>query len=361
MTWTGYRPFTLDRKVQESESAASFYLVPADGEPLAPFRAGQHIQLRAKPAGQELPVLRMYTLSDRDHGESYRISVKKEPPPPGREDLPPGAMSAYLHDEFQVGDTVEIKAPGGDFCLDLNSDEPAVLIAGGIGVTPMIGMLTEVAHSQPEREIDFFYALRGRADHAFQEAIDRFNDACPNLSTTVLYEKPSPDDLAGRDYDEEGRLNPALLSPLADDPARHYFICGPQPMMDAVITMLTGLGVDEERIRTESFGSQIKADTTAAPPADSSATAETPVELTVTFTKSNLTVPWDDAFPSLYHLADHHDVEIDVSCLFGDCTTCETRVVKGEVAYNHETSAKPGPGFCLPCSCKPAGPVELEA
>ena len=152
--WEGYRPFVVVRKVPESATVTSFYLEPQDGAALAPFKAGQFIGLKIDVPGQFVPVMRSYTLSDSpactDH---YRLSIKREPAPADNPDAPAGAASNFMHDHVEEGTVLQLRAPGGQFVLRPEGKGPVVLLAGGIGCTPLISMLNAVADAGSTRDI----------------------------------------------------------------------------------------------------------------------------------------------------------------------------------------------------------------
>src|SRR5690606_30459465 len=125
-----WRPFTVARIVDESASIRSFHLRPADGLGLPAHAAGQHLPIRVTPPGAAAPAVRSYTLSLAPSDDAYRISVKRA-----------GAISRHLHEHIQVGDIIEAGTPAGGFVLDVRERRPAVLLAGGVGITPMLAML----------------------------------------------------------------------------------------------------------------------------------------------------------------------------------------------------------------------------
>ncbi len=132
---TRWRPFTVTRIVDESRTIRSFHLRPADGAGLVPHRAGQHLPIRVTLPGQETPVIRTYTLSVAPSDATYRISVKRD-----------GAVSRHLHETLRVGDEIEARAPAGGFTIDAQGRRPAVLLAGGVGITPLLAMLRHVVY-----------------------------------------------------------------------------------------------------------------------------------------------------------------------------------------------------------------------
>jgi ferredoxin-NADP reductase len=356
--WTDYRKFIVDRIVAECGSAKSVYLVPADGGPVAPYAPGQHLPIRLHVPGGGDAVQRFYTISDHDPAaRHYRLTVKKELPPADRSHLPPGTCSTHFNEYLKIGDAVEAKAPSGRFFIDLSSAHPIVLIAGGIGVTPMIAMINAIAREQPHRHVWFFHALRNAADHAFRDHLLGLAQRLPHLRLETFYEQPTPADRLGIDYHRLGRLDVDHLRRTLPTLDLEYYICGPGPMMKALTSGLAAAGVDAAKIRTETFASAPRlappSGTTTPAPAASAAPA-------VVFARTGKTVPWDGSSPSILTLAESVGVEISSGCLYGDCGTCMTRVLAGEVVYNHPTGIEPSPGTCLPCSCRPKGLVVLD-
>lgn len=132
---TQWRPFTVTKIVDESRAIRSFHLQPADGAGLIPHQAGQHLPIRVTLPGTDKPIIRTYTLSVAPSDAVYRISIKRD-----------GMVSCHLHDTLRVGDVVEARAPAGGFVIDAHARRPAVLLAGGIGITPLLAMLRHVVY-----------------------------------------------------------------------------------------------------------------------------------------------------------------------------------------------------------------------
>ena len=120
--WEGFRKFRVDRKVAECDGAHSFYLVPHDGKALMSFSPGQYLTFQFRVPGEPKPTIRCYSLSDAPGRDYYRCTVKKVPPPRDQPDTPSGRASTYMNDQVAVGDILDIKAPRGNFSLDMDSD-----------------------------------------------------------------------------------------------------------------------------------------------------------------------------------------------------------------------------------------------
>src|SRR5204863_2782353 len=132
------------------------------------FKPGQYITLRVpSPCGHT--TMRNYSLSDKPGQPWYRISVKRET---GRAaGTPDGFVSNYLHGGVPVGALLEVGPPCGEFFLDLTErhQRPLVLISAGVGITPVMSMLTATLQALPERPVFFIHAALNGRTHAFQE------------------------------------------------------------------------------------------------------------------------------------------------------------------------------------------------
>jgi nitric oxide dioxygenase len=235
--WRGARSFRLSRKVQESEEIVSLYLAPADGGSLPPFQAGQYIGLRLLLDGEEQR--RNYSLSALGDGREYRISVKREAG---------GKVSNYLHDELQVGASLELFPPAGDFVLR-ESDKPLVLISAGVGITPALSMLE--AARDTGREIHFIHCARHAGAHAFRDWVDSQGAERPQLRHYVCYSEPR----AGDKADAEGFLSLEQLAEwLPEQRDLDAYFLGPKPFMAQIKRHLQALGVPAAQSHYEFFG-----------------------------------------------------------------------------------------------------------
>ena len=348
---TRYRKVIVEKIVCETDSVKSFYLVAEDGSPLPAHLPGQHLPLSLAIEGQDRAVFRCYTLSDCANGKYYRLTIKREH---GNVDAggPAGVGSGYFHDRVEVGHSLEAGAPSGGFCLDTSANYPVVMIAGGIGVTPMIGMFSALAEARSQRRVELFFSVRHGGEHLFREYLSALKTALPNLRVRMFYTQPRASDLSGKDYERAGRITMDDLREHLEQPTTEYFLCGPSAMMREFSEALMDAGVPAQQIRTETFNTSARVPWAAAGVIKSAQ---------VTFTISGVTAQWTSAEGTLLDFAEKHGVAIDYGCRYGDCATCLTRVVEGDVEYLHTTGVEPEPGMCLPCSCRPVNDLSLEA
>jgi ferredoxin-NADP reductase len=355
-----YKKFEVVKKVRESRSVISLYLKPADENQLEQFFPGQHLLFKFLIPGHEVPTFRYYSFSDLYNGEYYRISVKKECTP-DKDGMRMGLCSSYLFDVVSEGDVLEAKGPSGEFYILPEAMQPLALIAGGIGITPLLSMLKSIATVNHQRELYFFYGVNEQEEHSFQNEINQLKKNLPHLKIYTFYNKVMPDDLIGLHYDYEGLITMKKIQELVVSSGIHYYICGPGGMMTAITTALKSTGVSEENIHTESFNLDVTPIQIEAEEKLHEELAGKSDGLTIEFKRSGKKIQWDHRYRSILEFAEAHDIEITSGCLFGDCGTCLTKVQQGAIQYIHPTTVQPGIGKCLPCSSVPSTDLILEA
>ena len=231
--WRGPREFRIAAVRQESAVIRSFVLEPVDGGPVADHVPGQYIGVRLTLDGE--PVYRHYSLSALPNGQSYRISVKREPK---------GRASRHLHDVMGVGDTLALLPPAGDLTL-AEGDEPLLLASGGVGQTPLLPMAHHALRQG--RRVVYLHAALDAEHHAFRDEVAALAAEHPErLHAISIHE-------SGNAADHSGRIDRDLLASYLPKGGRCYFV-GPQGFMTAVDRALAELGVPDERRHYEHFG-----------------------------------------------------------------------------------------------------------
>lgn len=280
----------------EAQDVVSVELRPATAEvPFPPFEAGAHINLHL-PNG----LSRSYSLcnADAERGR-YVVGVARDRKTRGG--------SLYVHEQLRVGSVLPIDPPRNHFRLDADAPR-SVLVAGGIGVTPLFCMLQHLAAQG--RATDFIYCARSRRDAAFVDAIEALaREHGVVLSLHFDSEHGGPPDLA------------QLLAGKGAD--SHFYCCGPTPMISAFEQACERLGYANTHI--ERF-------TAAPPPA-----AELGGGFEVVCAKSGKTVAVPEDQSILDALIDA-GLSPDYSCTEGVCGTCETAVIECDGELEHKDS-----------------------
>ncbi|MDO5603660.1 MAG: FAD-binding oxidoreductase [Paracoccus sp. (in: a-proteobacteria)] len=391
-----FRRFRLVRKQRESDVITSFYLAATDDAPLWPARPGQYLTLRIPgPAG---PVLRTYSISNPvDAGDVYRISVKREA---GANGAPDGVGSVWLHDNLHEGDEIEVAAPRGAFFLDEDSTRPVLLLAGGVGLTPLLSMLHRLA-AEGERPVWMVHASENGAVQALRgEMVELAAASGGRIRYTGVLRNPGDGDHAAGIVDAQGVVDRPLLQRLLPLDDYQVYLCGPQPFMVAMWRLLTDMGIAPERIAYEFFGPgaslpALAAKLDAAPardlpriPANApkslsrldfltdpdqravagpaprhtavAASASAAAGDEVVFARSGLTLAWNSGVDSILELAESAGLDPAFVCRSGICGSCKSGLTEGEVEYFSDPLDPPGPGEALICCSRPRGRVVLD-
>ncbi|MEI2564656.1 NO-inducible flavohemoprotein [Vibrio metoecus] len=237
--WQGARTFTVQEKRMESQYVTSFVLVPADGGVVLDYQPGQYVGIEVTPQGSDYREIRQYSLSQSSNGKAYRISVKRE----GVGSDNPGLVSHYLHNQVEVGDSVKLYAPAGDFVY-VERKRPVVLISAGVGATPLQAILHTLAE-QNKSEVTYLYACNRAKEHTFAQETANLV-AKYGWQQQVWYR----DETSVHALQGEMQLAPLSLPIQEGD----FYLCGPIGFMQSVVQQLLTLGVDMERIHYEVFG-----------------------------------------------------------------------------------------------------------
>ncbi|MGW4203707.1 globin domain-containing protein [Streptomyces sp. NPDC004726] len=237
-----WQQWTVVERREETADVASFLLRPADGRPAPAAKAGQYVSVRMRmPDG--VHQLRQYSLSSDPGGDVRRITVKRVA---GTDGAPDGEMSDLLHRTLRAGDDLTVSLPFGDVVLD-ESRTPLVLASAGIGCTPMVGMLAELAARGSTRPVLVLHADVSPDEHALRTETRELTDRLANADTVFWYEEPGIAEPGTR----SGRMELDGVDVPAD---ATVYLCGPLPFMRAVRAQLLNRGVPARRISYEVFG-----------------------------------------------------------------------------------------------------------
>jgi ferredoxin-NADP reductase/predicted pyridoxine 5'-phosphate oxidase superfamily flavin-nucleotide-binding protein len=355
---SSWRPFKVCRIVDETPLIRSLFLMPNDGAGLVLHRAGQHLSVKLMARDSLQPSISNYSVSSAPSDGIYRISIKRE-----------GSLSQLMH-SLRVGDVIQTGQPAGSFVMDTSSSRLAVLIAGGIGVTPLLSMLrhtvTDGIRTKRMRPIWLVYAAHSKEEQAFAREISSLASAGSEAVriTRVLSDVSTANEA---DYDFEGRISiellRSLLPSLQESEPREdcdYFICGPTSFTQDLYDGLRISGVADTCIYAETFGpsSLARLRDIGIPEAVLPERAQHAVE--VTFTVSAKTVRWTPESGSLLELAEAHGLAPSYNCRVGTCGTCSARVLSGAVTYLDAPLSSPMKEHALICCAVPAESAEQD-
>jgi ferredoxin-NADP reductase/MOSC domain-containing protein YiiM len=340
----GWLNVRCDRVADEGNDIKSFHL-HGFATPPDTAKGGQFITVRRAIGGRD--VIRNYSISAPAGSGAVapgcvRISVKHERGDPG----PAGLMSSALHQNTVCGDTLSVRAPQGHFILPERGGGGKIMLAsGGIGITPMLGMLWQAAIEGRQERIFLVHTHRAEGDFPFAAELARLSARLANLRVELF-------DSGGNGGTTPG---PAVRRGRPDWAARFdafggeglVYVCGPGGMIEAVVAAARARGFAENKIIRETFG------TLAAPASGNNAR--------VSLARSGRVELWTPGDGSLLDFVTGRGIDVDHSCRSGICGTCAVPLLAGKIAYPDGFEAETANGNeILLCSAIPDGDVVLD-
>ena len=343
---------------------------PEGGDIPFAFMPGQFLTLSAEVEGER--ARRSYTIASSPTRRSHvEITVKREEQ---------GLISRHLHDRVAVGDPLEVSAPSGVFTFTGAEADSIVLIAGGVGITPMMSITRYLTDSSFPGDIYLLVGARTTRDFIFREELEYLQKRHAKLHLAAAMERAAGTSWMGH----QGRISKEFIARAVPEIARRrVHLCGPPPMMEAAKAALAELGVPKDQVKAEAFGpalgvapgpraplpppAQAPVPAGASPPAAAPTAAVPAVPRIATaevrFAKSGKTGALTPD-QSVLEAAEAIGVPIDYSCRVGICGTCRVPLLKGEVTMEVEEGLPPeekARGIVLACQAKSIGDLVVDA
>lgn len=367
-TSVAWRVMEVAQVVEESADCRSYYLLDVYRRPLPTFLPGQHLLVRPAMAGA-YQTTRCYSLSSPPDARYWRITVKQQPAdeatragsddpqvrPMQRSTMrrplsQADGLSSWLHNSIAAGDCLLIGGPSGHFFLEQDYSRPLVLLAAGVGITPLASMLLWSQQTTPTRPIRVLYQAQDPNHWPLGQPLHESLEHLADGRVISYFSRAAEDDLALLRNRLLGELRLGKFQ--ANDAVEaaggldcDYFLCGPDAWMESLREALRKSGVTADRIHWESFGSH--APHVTAPP------SEVQQALAVRFQRSGIEAEWSDPQQTLWELARQHQVDIPSGCLSGVCGGCRVKLLEGQVAYDRPVAIDLPDDECLSCIARP--------
>ncbi len=203
-----------------------------------PFSPGQWVDFYADVGG-EIGCAGYSITSSPSRSDGLELAVKLVGENP---------VTHYVHERARVGDVVEV-AVGGDFLYTADMGGPLALVAGGIGITPLMSIVRYVNESVPGVRITLLYSARTPDELLFRDELEAIARSNPDIVCHFTVTRPGGSDWTGR----VGRIDRAMATDAGIDAESLFFICGPPPMIDDMVDLATSLGAHPSRIRYEGW------------------------------------------------------------------------------------------------------------
>jgi propane monooxygenase reductase subunit len=204
------------------------------------FFPGQYVDIAVPGSDGVTRSFSMANTSTKDSGQlEFVIRV-----------YPDGLFSTFLDSGLKVGDRLELTGPFGVFTLRDGYAEDIVFVGGGAGMAPILSLLRAMAEQGSTRKATFYYGARGKRDLCFEAELRSLEEKLPNFRYVPALSEPAD----GDDWDGEiGLITDVLKRNEPDLSGTHAYVCGPPPMVEAAVPLLTSLGVEEKRIYFDKF------------------------------------------------------------------------------------------------------------
>jgi ferredoxin-NADP reductase/DMSO/TMAO reductase YedYZ heme-binding membrane subunit len=360
--WSG--ELRVARVFDETPDVRTFRMVAEGGDEL-PFThaPGQYLNVALTIDGKR--VNRSYTIASSPTRAHYcEITVKRSATAYG---------SRHLHEAIQPGDKLKVSAPAGRFVFTGDGAGAVVLLAGGVGITPLMSMIRYLTDRCWPGDIYLIFSTRTQADMIFRDELAYLERRFPNLHVCVTLSKDTSTNWTGA----RGSISKDLLTRFVPDWTRGpVYLCGPDGMMAAMRKVLCEMGVPDSKVHTEAFISRPAAPAptgpgvVVAPTAVAGAVdAELPAMpsdaagASLRFARSDQMV---DVTPNatILESAESAGVSIPFECRSGICGQCKTRLVAGRVTMETDDALSPAEkarGLILACQARCIGNVTVDA
>jgi ferredoxin-NADP reductase/DMSO/TMAO reductase YedYZ heme-binding membrane subunit len=350
--WEGV--LRLAKVFDETPEVRTFRLVAPSGITL-PFQhlPGQFLTLRLNLDGRE--VRRSYTIASSPTRTAYcELTIKREEE---------GLVSRHLHDVVREGATFSVSAPAGRFTFTGAEAEDIVMIAGGVGITPLMAKIRYLTDLAWPGKIHLVYSVKTERDIIFRSELNELQRRFRNLKVDVTVTREASVEWTGK----RGRLSAAMLMNIVPDIAKsRVHLCGPTEMVEPLKKALRELGVAEGQMKSEAFGSPSRKrsdGSTALMPEggeNTNGAASTP---TIRFARSNKCLAGVGT-RTVLELAESQGIAIPYDCRSGVCGQCKTRLLSGSVVMATEDALDPvdrANGVILACQARCRDEVVVDA
>jgi ferredoxin-NADP reductase/DMSO/TMAO reductase YedYZ heme-binding membrane subunit len=356
-TWSG--ELRVVRVTDETHDVRTFRLgLPGGGKLPFAHKPGQYLNVSLEIDGHR--VNRSYTIASAPtHTDYVEITVKK---------AADGFASSHLHERLREGTSLKVSAPAGRFVFDGAGADRVVLLAGGVGITPLMAMVRSLTDRRWPGRIDLLLSTKTRADIVFERELEDLAARLPNLHLHVtLTREPKESEWSGA----RGQIDKALLQrEVPDLSTAPIYLCGPEAMMTAMKALLAELGAPAGNVHVEAFVSPPRApavedslEVEQLAEAEQSPARAEGAPLTVQFAASGEIAEVAEG-ETLLDAAEELGLDLPFDCRAGICGQCKTRLIRGSVVMDVEDALSDDDRrrrLVLACQARPVRSVIVDA
>ncbi|MHA7130825.1 2Fe-2S iron-sulfur cluster-binding protein [Algoriphagus namhaensis] len=339
-----FLPLKVREVVRETPDTVTLYF--EQPEPILDYSPGQFLTLVMEFDGKEQR--RSYSLCTSPFVDPFPgISVKK---------VAGGLFSNFLNEKIFPGKTINVLKPMGNFTTEFHSKNQRhfIMIAGGSGITPIMGILKSALINEPKSKVTLLYCSRNEEQIIFKDALEKLVMDYPGRLETIHVLSQPEMGWSG----VTGRITKDLIqsqvkqAEAEQDFDAEYFVCGPEGIMDLSVQVLEDLSVAKEKIHRESFYSSA-ADQAQHEAAGNTSGLTREVAVVLEGEEYQVTVSPDK---TILESGLAQDLDMPYSCQSGLCTACRGRLLSGEVKMDEDaglSDKEKADGYILCCVSRP--------
>lgn len=340
-----YIPLKVREVVKETSDAVTLYF--DQPEPFMEYKPGQFLTLVIMFGGKE--ERRSYSLCTSPYVDPFPgISVKK---------LPKGLFSTFLTEQVFPGKTINVLKPQGNFTTDFHSKNKRhfFLIAGGSGITPIMGILKSVFANEPNSKVTLLYCSRNETQIIFKKELDSLQEKYQDRFE-VIHNLSQPSDswtsLKGR-LTKETILKYAQKASADEAYSMEYFACGPEGIMDNFMAVMEELNVPSDKVHHESFYSSAAEQAREDAASGNTDLMTRDVTVVLEGEEHMVTVTPDK---TVLEAGLEMDLNMPYSCQSGLCTACRGKLISGKIKMDEDEGLSDNEkeqGYVLCCVARP--------
>ncbi|MFD0990568.1 2Fe-2S iron-sulfur cluster-binding protein [Mariniflexile jejuense] len=338
---SSFHKLSIKNIKKEANKAISIaFNVPSNLKDVFTFKSGQYITLKATVNGNE--VRRDYSICASPKSGELQVAVKE---------VKDGTFSAYANNELKVGDSIDVAPPKGRFIFEPNDSKTKNIaaFAAGSGITPILSIIKCALEEEVYSKVILVYGNKSTDDTMFLNELLELQHAYKDrFSIQFVFSQQDKDDsIFGRI--EKSTVNYVMLNKHKHIDVDAFYLCGPEAMIHTVKDVLTGNGIDANRIHFELFKAAKPTDIEEPKAASGKTTA------TITVDDETTTIEMSQK-QTILEAALDEDIDAPYSCQGGICSSCLARLKEGEVTMRQNnilTEKEVASGLILTCQAHP--------
>ncbi len=328
--------------IRETPQAVSLsFEIPADLEDKFSYKAGQYITIKTHIEDEE--IRRAYSLCSSPGDGDFKVTVKE---------VEGGKFSVHANNTLKAGDVLEVHSPEGKFIAEpAGGAKNYAAFAAGSGITPVLSIIKTILNKEPLSRFVLAYGNKSPEETIFFKELLQLQAKFPDkLFIEFIYSRTREDD-AHFGRIESSTVNYVLNNKFKDHPFDAFYLCGPEEMINQVISILKDNNISEDKIFFELFSTkdsgEVKTD------------VEGEAELTIVVDDEESTFSMDKT-ETVLEAALEHDLDVPYSCQGGICSSCIARIKEGKAEMRKNqilTDEEISQGLILTCQAQPTTPI----